>query len=64
MRSSTTLAWYKSGSSCSAGSARLKIATRPTSIHIRNVKAPGGPLLTVTPDTRTAILSIPQKNRA
>ncbi|MBV7699225.1 DUF397 domain-containing protein [Streptomyces sp. TRM70350] len=45
------LAWFKSSYSGSEGGNCLEVATHPTAVHIRDSKDPGGPVLSVSPDT-------------
>ncbi|MFF5367047.1 DUF397 domain-containing protein [Streptomyces sp. NPDC013187] len=57
--SGTALEWFKSSYSGSEGGACLEVATRPTTVHIRDSKTPTAPHLTVTPSAWTAFLKLP-----
>ncbi|GGZ78206.1 DUF397 domain-containing protein [Streptomyces bluensis] len=54
--SGTALEWFKSSYSGDEGGACVEVATRPTTIHIRDSKTPTTPHLTVTPTAWTAFL--------
>ncbi|WP_171111073.1 MULTISPECIES: DUF397 domain-containing protein [unclassified Streptomyces] len=56
--SGTALEWFKSSYSNEEGGACIEVAVQPTTIHIRDSKAPTGPHLTVTPATWTAFLKL------
>ncbi|WP_316782700.1 DUF397 domain-containing protein [Streptomyces sasae] len=49
--SATNLAWFKSSYSGGSGDDCVEVATRPTTIHIRDSKNPQGPQLTLSPTT-------------
>ncbi|MFF4210418.1 DUF397 domain-containing protein [Streptomyces sp. NPDC001796] len=47
--SSTELAWFKSSYSSSGDGDCVEVATRPTTIHVRDSKNATGPQLTLSP---------------
>ncbi|MFH8291232.1 DUF397 domain-containing protein [Streptomyces sp. NPDC018059] len=49
--------WRKSSYSSEQGGACVEVAAHPTAIHIRDSKAPSGPVLTVAPETWSAFLN-------
>ncbi|MEV7391289.1 MULTISPECIES: DUF397 domain-containing protein [unclassified Streptomyces] len=49
--SSSNLTWFKSSYSSGGDGDCLEVATRPTTIHIRDSKNPQGPQLTLSPTT-------------
>ncbi|MFF7982178.1 DUF397 domain-containing protein [Streptomyces sp. NPDC007901] len=52
------LAWFKSGySSGSEGDSCVEVATTPATVHIRDSKVTGGPLLTLGPATWSAFVT-------
>lgn len=53
---SDDLSWRKSSYSGSEGGNCLEVATHSSSVHIRDSKAPHGPVLTVSPATWSEFL--------
>ncbi|MFJ9741143.1 DUF397 domain-containing protein [Streptomyces sp. NPDC101166] len=51
------LTWFKSSYSSGEGGECLEVATRPTTIHIRDSKDPAGPVLDLSPGTWAAFTS-------
>ncbi|GAA2196994.1 DUF397 domain-containing protein [Streptomyces bangladeshensis] len=49
--------WRKSSYSGSEGGDCVEVATHPTAIHIRDSKAPTGPVLTLSPATWSGFLN-------
>ncbi|MGW0820846.1 DUF397 domain-containing protein [Streptomyces sp. NPDC002845] len=49
-------AWRKSSYSGSEGGNCVEIATHPSAVHIRDTKAPTGPVLTISPTTWSVFL--------
>jgi hypothetical protein len=57
-RGASDLAWFKSSySSSSEDDSCVEVATTPATIHIRDSKVTGGPLLTVGPTTWAEFVS-------
>ncbi|MGW0733584.1 DUF397 domain-containing protein [Streptomyces sp. NPDC002851] len=50
--------WYKSSYSADEGGSCVEVATHPSAIHIRDSKDPEGPILTVSPATWAAFVSL------
>ncbi|MER6271342.1 DUF397 domain-containing protein [Streptomyces sp900105755] len=46
---STALQWFKSSYSGSEGGDCVEVASTPATVHVRDSKAPDGPILTVSP---------------
>ncbi|MFE5947012.1 DUF397 domain-containing protein [Streptomyces sp. NPDC056480] len=55
--STTDLAWFKSSYSGSSGDDCVEVATRPSTIHVRDSKNPTGPQLVLSPSTWTEFLA-------
>ncbi|MFJ8538394.1 DUF397 domain-containing protein [Streptomyces sp. NPDC093591] len=43
--------WHKSSYSSNEGGNCVEVATHPSAVHVRDSKAPDGPVLTVSPAT-------------
>ncbi|MGN9761416.1 DUF397 domain-containing protein [Streptomyces sp. SD31] len=54
--STAALAWFKSSYSSSEGGNCVEVATHTSAVHVRDSKAPDGPVLTVSPTTWSAFL--------
>ncbi|MET8677585.1 DUF397 domain-containing protein [Streptomyces sp. NPDC004647] len=49
-RHSDGLTWFKSSYSGDEGGACIEVAVGTGTVHVRDSKNPGGPVLTLTPD--------------
>ncbi|MDX3242274.1 DUF397 domain-containing protein [Streptomyces sp. ME18-1-4] len=54
---SVKLQWFKSSYSGSEGGDCVEVATRTSTVHVRDSKAPDGPILTVAADTWSDFLT-------
>ncbi|MFF9069638.1 DUF397 domain-containing protein [Streptomyces sp. NPDC014891] len=55
--STTDLAWFKSSYSSSGDGDCVEVATRPSTVHVRDSKNPAGPQLVVSPATWTEFVA-------
>ena len=54
------LNWFKSSYSGGEGGECVEVATCPTTVHVRDSKAPDGPMLTLAPASWAAFVTLTQ----